>query len=102
VIQLRQDTATLKQRYVQMSRASILSPPTIQSTGNPSKWGLGDLAALKQVTNLVAKEADHLQGLNKDFAAQMTELQPGTEKCAYTINEYLHTLIPFISTSEAQ
>ncbi|KAG8728502.1 hypothetical protein FRC11_010933, partial [Ceratobasidium sp. 423] len=84
---LRQDTAILQQRHVQISRANIPAPATIQKTDDPSKWGLGDLAALKQVTGLVAKEVGGLRGLNKDFVAQMTELQPGAEKVQAKRNE---------------
>ncbi|CAE6440870.1 unnamed protein product, partial [Rhizoctonia solani] len=84
---LRQDTAMLQQRHAQISRANIPTPVAIQKTEEPSKWGLGDLAALKQVTGLVAKEIDGLKGLNKDFIAQMTALQPGAEKVQAKRNE---------------
>ncbi|QRW18078.1 nucleoporin [Rhizoctonia solani] len=77
----------LQQRQAQISRANVSAPITIQKIEDPSKWGLGDLVALKQVTGLVAKEIDGLKGLNKDFVAQMTELQPGAEKVQAKRNE---------------
>ncbi|KAF8674123.1 Nuclear pore complex [Rhizoctonia solani] len=80
-------TNMLQQRQAQISRANVSAPITIQKTEDPSKWGLGDLVALKQVTGLVAKEIDGLKGLNKDFVAQMTELQPGAEKVQAKRNE---------------
>ncbi|KAG8708638.1 hypothetical protein FRC08_018804 [Ceratobasidium sp. 394] len=83
---LRQDTVTLRERHAQKARAGVPSP-TIQSTSDASKWGLGDLTGLKQVTNLVAKEVDQLQGLSKDFISQMAELQPGAEKVHAKKNE---------------
>ncbi|CAE6389581.1 unnamed protein product [Rhizoctonia solani] len=84
---LRQDTTMLQRRHTQISCANIPMPITIQKTEDPSKWGLGDLAALKQVTGLVTKEIDGLKGLNKNFVAQMTELQPGAEKVQAKRNE---------------
>ncbi|QRW04056.1 structural constituent of nuclear pore protein [Ceratobasidium sp. AG-Ba] len=83
---LRQDTVTLCERHAQKAHANIPTP-TLQSTSSSSKWSLGDLEALKQVTTLVAKEVDQLQGLNKDFVSQMTELQPGAEKVHAKKNE---------------
>ncbi|QRV89838.1 hypothetical protein RhiJN_17856 [Ceratobasidium sp. AG-Ba] len=83
---LRQDTVTLCERHAQKAHANIPTP-TLQSTSSSSKWNLGDLEALKQVTTLVAKEVDQLQGLNKDFVSQMTELQPGAEKVHAKKNE---------------
>ncbi|CAE6461463.1 unnamed protein product [Rhizoctonia solani] len=84
---LRQDTVALQQYHAQVSRTNIPTPVTIQKTQDPLKWGLGDLASLKQVAGLVAKEVDGLKGLNKDFVAQMTELQPGAEKVQAKRNE---------------
>lgn len=84
MLQLRQDTVALQQRHLQMSRTGIPSPATIQSIENATRWGLGDLNNLKQVTTVVSKEIDQLKGLNKNFAAQMTELQPGIEKGMYS------------------
>ncbi|KAJ1307666.1 hypothetical protein OPQ81_001759 [Rhizoctonia solani] len=84
---LRQETAMLQYHHLQVSRANIPAPVTVQKTEDPSKWGLGDLAALKQVTGLVTKEVEGLKGLNKDFIAQMTELQPGAEKVQAKRNE---------------
>ncbi|KAF8604196.1 hypothetical protein BDV93DRAFT_472133 [Ceratobasidium sp. AG-I] len=83
----RQDSIALRQRHAQLSQARLPSPVTIQSTASPTKWGLGDLASLRHVTGFVAKEVDQLKGLNKDFAAQMTELQPGAEKVQAKRNE---------------
>ncbi|KAG9095083.1 hypothetical protein FRC07_011152 [Ceratobasidium sp. 392] len=83
---LRQDTVALQERHAQKARAGI-SLPNLQSTSDPRKWGLGDLKALKQVTSLVAKEVNQLQGLNKDFISQVTELQPGAEKVHAKKNE---------------
>ncbi|KAH7341645.1 hypothetical protein B0J17DRAFT_714801 [Rhizoctonia solani] len=84
---LRQDTVALQHYHAQVSRANIPAPVTIQKTQDPLKWGLGDLASLKQVAGLVAKEVDGLKGLNKDFVVQMAELQPGAEKVQAKRNE---------------
>ncbi|KEP48699.1 hypothetical protein V565_117840 [Rhizoctonia solani 123E] len=84
---LRQDTVMLQQYHAQVSRANIPAAMTVQKLDEPAKWGLGDSAALKRVAGLVSKEVDRVKGLNKDFVAQMTELQPSIEKVQAKRNE---------------
>ncbi|KDN48832.1 hypothetical protein RSAG8_02819, partial [Rhizoctonia solani AG-8 WAC10335] len=81
---LRQDTVLLQQHRAQVSGTNILAG---QKPEDSSKGGLGNLAALKQVTALAVREVGSLKGLNKDFGAQMAELQPGAEKVQAKRNE---------------
>ncbi|CAE6438308.1 unnamed protein product, partial [Rhizoctonia solani] len=84
---LRQDTVMLQQYHAQAWRANIPGSVIVQKMEDPSQWRLGDAPALKRVGELVAKQVDRCKGLNKDFIAQMTELQPSVEKVQAKRNE---------------